>query len=201
MARLSSHPPGTIYDADDNPIGVKSVVIESKGANLKSPKNRNRSKVYIYPSARDIREYEDSFKIQAIEYIVPGDGDGTGASITGDISAMKTALPYDKRKLAELESIFPGYSKLSREDRLKLHAENNLPANNKDVAKQLKLEVQNEDRTEIFEKRGFATKSKFFIELPIPQQVSDTSSVSWGDDTINIFEMAGLSIGKNIIEG
>ena len=201
MARLSSHPPGTIYDADDNPIGVKSVVIESKGANLKSPKNRNRSKVYIYPSARDIREYEDSFKIQAIEYIVPGEGDGTGASITGDISAMKTALPYDKRKLAELESIFPGYSKLSREDRLKLHAENDLPANNKDVAKQLKLEVQNEDRTEIFEKRGFATKSKFFIELPIPQQVSDTSSVSWGDDTINIFEMAGLALGKNIIEG
>ena len=97
MARLSSHPPGTIYDANDNPIGVKSTVIESKGANLKSPKNRNRSKVYIYPSARDIREYEDSFKIQAIEYLVPGDGDGTGVSIKGDIDGMGNSLPYDKK--------------------------------------------------------------------------------------------------------
>ena len=72
------------YDKDGNPVGVSDVVIAEKGTNLKSSPKRKTSNVFIFPSARDIREYEDSFMIKAIEYVVPGEGDGLGASISGN---------------------------------------------------------------------------------------------------------------------
>ena len=43
-------------------------------------------------------------------------------------------------------------------------------------------------------------KTKYFIELPIPQDLNDSSSVTWGEDTLNMFELAGLAIGKSAID-
>ena len=40
---------------------------------------------------------------------------------------------------------------------------------------------------------------QYYIELPIPQDINDTQSVTWGEDTINMFELAGLSIAKQFI--
>ncbi len=34
---------------------------------------------------------------------------------------------------------------------------------------------------------------QYYVELPIPQQISDTNSVTWGADTINMFELAGVT--------
>jgi len=39
-----------------------------------------------------------------------------------------------------------------------------------------------------------------YIILPIPQNISDTSSVSWGEDTLNPFEAAGLGLGNAVQE-
>jgi hypothetical protein len=35
-----------------------------------------------------------------------------------------------------------------------------------------------------------------YIILPIPQNISDTNSVTWGEDSINAFEAAGLGLGN-----
>ena len=43
-------------------------------------------------------------------------------------------------------------------------------------------------------------KTKYFIELPIPQDLNDSTSVTWGEDTLNMFELAGLAIGKSVID-
>ena len=40
---------------------------------------------------------------------------------------------------------------------------------------------------------------QYYIELPIPQDINDTQSVTGGEDTINMFELAGLSIAKQFI--
>ena len=44
-------------------------------------------------------------------------------------------------------------------------------------------------------------KTKYFIDLPIPQDVNDSNSVTWGEDTLNMFELAGLAIGKSVMSG
>ena len=35
-------------------------------------------------------------------------------------------------------------------------------------------------------------KHHYYVELPIPQDVNDTNTVTWGDDTLNVFQLAGL---------
>jgi len=34
---------------------------------------------------------------------------------------------------------------------------------------------------------------KYYVELPIPQEVSDSNTVSWGEDKMNIFQLAGIT--------
>ena len=34
---------------------------------------------------------------------------------------------------------------------------------------------------------------KYYIELPIPQEVSDSNTVTWGEDKMNIFQLAGIT--------
>ena len=46
---------------------------------------------------------------------------------------------------------------------------------------------------------GFQEKINYFIELPIPQQISDSNSVTWGEDTMNIMELAGMAAAGNIV--
>ena len=40
------------------------------------------------------------------------------------------------------------------------------------------------------------TKTKYYIELPIPQEVNDSNSVTWGEDRMNAIELATLSIAQ-----
>ena len=40
----------------------------------------------------------------------------------------------------------------------------------------------------------------YTVELPIPQDINDSTSVTWGEDTLNMFQLAGLAIGKQFIE-
>ena len=42
--------------------------------------------------------------------------------------------------------------------------------------------------------------TKFFIELPIPQEINDSQSVTWGDDRVNAVELAGVALASRIIE-
>ena len=42
--------------------------------------------------------------------------------------------------------------------------------------------------------------TKYYIELPIPQEVNDSNSVTWGEDSLNIFQLAGLAAAQNLIK-
>lgn len=39
----------------------------------------------------------------------------------------------------------------------------------------------------------------YYVELPIPQDINDTQSVTWGEDTINMFELAGLAVARQFV--
>ena len=44
-------------------------------------------------------------------------------------------------------------------------------------------------------------KTKYYIELPIPQEVNDSNSVTWGEDRVNAIELATLSLAQKAMEG
>ena len=44
------------------------------------------------------------------------------------------------------------------------------------------------------------TKRIYDIELPIPQDINDSNTVTWGDDNMNIFQLAGLSAANMVME-
>ena len=42
-------------------------------------------------------------------------------------------------------------------------------------------------------------RTKFYVELPIPQELNDANSVTWGEDSLNIFQLAGLAAANNVM--
>ena len=42
---------------------------------------------------------------------------------------------------------------------------------------------------------------KYLIELPIPQDLTDSNSITWGDDRVNAVELAGLAVAQNAMAG
>ena len=47
---------------------------------------------------------------------------------------------------------------------------------------------------------GFQEKIKYYIELPIPQQITDSTSVTWGEDSMNIMQAAAAGLASGIVE-
>ena len=42
---------------------------------------------------------------------------------------------------------------------------------------------------------------KYYVELPAPQEINDSNSVSWGDDKLNALQLAGLTVAQKAIAG
>ena len=43
-------------------------------------------------------------------------------------------------------------------------------------------------------------KHLYYIELPIPQDINDANTVTWGDDTMNIFQLAGIQATNSVMK-
>ena len=39
----------------------------------------------------------------------------------------------------------------------------------------------------------------YYVELPIPQDVNDSNTVTWGDDSLNILQLAGLAVAQKAL--
>ena len=46
---------------------------------------------------------------------------------------------------------------------------------------------------------GMSSLLKYMIELPIPQELTDSNSVTWGEDRINALEMAALEVAQGVM--
>ena len=45
------------------------------------------------------------------------------------------------------------------------------------------------------------SRTKYMIELPIPQDISDSNSVTWGEDRMNVLELAALNVAQTAMAG
>ena len=44
------------------------------------------------------------------------------------------------------------------------------------------------------------TSHLYYIELPIPQDVNDSNTVTWGDNSLNIFQLAGITAAQELLK-
>ena len=154
---------------------------DNKKDNGTGAKNRKLGKgagtVFAYPLGRDTRDTEDSILIKAIEYVPPKSGAGLGLDIV-DGDGKKVEITNENFKNKD------GTSK-SGDDAPILKLRNN------SMTDRLRNGFANDT--------AFKEAIKYYVHLPIPANVNDTSACQWGADTLNFFELAGLGIGQAVV--
>ena len=170
--------------------GVKLIqgTTKKKGSETLRGKPHQFQDAYMsYPVARTMQEKTgDTLRIKCVEYVAPDEADG--------VFGLHLENP--------LIDVDRGGKRPSRE------------ANTPKLLKELKAAgIKNPKTGKFFEKPGFRaeftdantriknnTTTKYNIELPMPQELNDSNSVTWGDDKINALELAGASIAGDLIE-
>ena len=157
-------------------MGSTETVGESNQSTTQSKPVRKSPFYLSYPVKRNAAEETgDTLLIKCIEYTPPKPGEGMG--LTADINY------YDKSEGFKGNGISIAGKEGGR-------------GQTGSVATGLKFKF-NEANTRM---RKTADKNtKYYIELPIPQEVNDANSVTWGEDSLNIFQLAGLAAAQRIM--
>ena len=145
------------------------------GKTRKGNANRNKARGHrtamVYPVAQGPREETgDRLLIKCFEY-KPAK---TGFEFTKTVDAIKT------------EGDLSIVTNITKDD-----AGNDVKT----------VDIEGANSASIVNEAGGANKQKpnFYISLPIPQEVNDSNAITWGDDSLNIFQLAGLSIASGAI--
>ena len=145
------------------------------GKTRKGNANRNKARGHrtamVYPVAQGPREETgDRLLIKCFEY----EPAKTGFEFTKTVDAIKT------------EGDLSVVTNITKDD-----AGNDVKT----------VDIEGANSASIVNEAGGANKQKpnFYISLPIPQEVNDSNAITWGDDSLNIFQLAGLSIASGAI--
>ena len=135
-------------------------------------KNSGKDKYLSYPVARSADEKTgDTLRIKCVEYIPPQDGSGFGVTVSG---VFKENIDTQEVSLA------------SKTDKANLGYTDGISIDT--------------DFTDANSRISQNTKTKYYIELPNPQEVNDSNSVTWGEDRMNAIEIATLSVAQRAMQ-
>ena len=135
-------------------------------------KNSGKDKYLSYPVARSADEKTgDTLRIKCVEYIPPQDGSGFGVTVSG-VFKENTATG-DVSLASKTDKANLGYT-----DGISIDT----------------------DFTDANSRISQNTKTKYYIELPIPQEINDSNSVTWGEDRMNAIEIATLSVAQRAMQ-
>ena len=130
-------------------------------------------KVYSYPEKQGPSQITgDRFLIKCLEFEPPDDGTGLGLEI-------KNAFKKDN-ETGKLSVITGAERKANNIEKIEL----NIKPSNATMrmgADQRRL-------------------TKYMIELPIPQELNDSNSVTWGEDKMNALELAALTVAQEAMK-
>ena len=146
-------------------------------ANQKNVSSSHDSSIYLsYPVARNNSEKTgDTLRIKCVEYLPPESGAGLGVTVKG---AFFTTDGGQNREVV---------TSAMRKD-----------PNSKFYKTKPEIKMQLEDANSRISRMQ---KTKYYIELPIPQEVNDSNSVTWGEDKVNALELAALSVASSAMSG
>ena len=130
-----------------------------------TPRRQNFKMRLGYPLARGPGEKTgDTLLIKCIEYMAPEGGvGGLGLSYKEEKSLVTQTGKYKGKTRNPGELVTTGYSQVA----MNVTDANSRMSRNQNI--------------------------KYYVELPIPQEVSDSNTVSWGEDKMNIFQLAGIT--------
>ena len=157
------------YKSTGGPNGNKFIgdnnTTGGTGAKDTTPRRQNFKMRLCYPLARGPGEKTgDTLLIKCIEYMAPEGGvGGLGLSYKEEVSLVTQTGKYRGKTRNPGEYVTTGYS---------------------DVAMNV---------TDANSRMSRSQNIKYYVELPIPQEVSDSNTVSWGEDKMNIFQLAGIT--------
>ena len=135
-------------------------------------KNSGKDKYLSYPIARSADEKTgDTLRIKCVEYVPPTEDAGFGITVGG---VFKENIDTGDLTIAtEDDQKALGYT-----DGVTIKA----------------------DFTDANSRISQNTKTKYYIELPIPQAVIDSNSVTWGEDRMNALEIATLTVAQQAMK-
>jgi len=155
-------------------------------------KNRKApAKNFSYPEKRSAAESEDTLLIKAIEYVPPVDRIGKG-NRGGDVNEHVTNAANDSSNYSGGNYAYGQRNVTIVDGKEKVTWD--LGFRNAGGMDRRIREGYNSDPA------GFQEKIKYYIELPIPQQINDSTSVTWGEDTMNIMQAAAAGMASGIVE-
>ena len=167
--------------------GARRRIANKIVGNSKFVKSSKRSKggatdKYLsYPIARTSDEKTgDTLRIKCVEYIPPQDT-GFGIDIVG---VYKTDQKGNVSKIDDNNMIKNADGKEVSEREYFNLSEPGIETNFTDANSRINQNL----------------KTKYYIELPIPQEVNDSNSVTWGEDRMNAIEIATLSLAQQAME-
>ena len=193
------------YASQEYQTAAKTAIKENKklpvyggpqgGTDKKKKQNafvRPPAKLYTYPIPQGPSERTgDRLLIKCLEYEPPKSTnmqvDVLNAFMTEEGSDKRTFIGMDERKAIANGSL---KGLLDQRD----PTGNTLM--NKDTPMEIRFgSVDGNSRMSA----GMSSLLKYMIELPIPQELSDSNSVTWGEDRINALEMAALEVAQGVM--
>ena len=183
---------GNFLDSSGQEIDIGATAVSGETIKISGGKDAKKTKkprpasfgkgAYMsYPIARTMQETTgDTLRIKCIQYTPPSKGQSNfsvkGKDLLVDLTLSDGTVLKDQVNTAKV--------------RKRAEAEAGI------VIPKPKLGAQFTDANT----RMRGTKSKYNIELPMPQEVNDSNNVGWGDDKMNAIQLAGLSIASKFME-
>ena len=145
--------------------------------NQKNVDSSHDSSIYLsYPVARNNSEKTgDTLRIKCVEYLPPESGAGLGVTVKG---AFFTRDGGQSRELVT--------NAMRKDEKSKFYK----------TKPSIKMNLEDANS-----RISRMQKTKYYIELPIPQEVNDSNSVTWGEDKVNALELAALSVASSAMGG
>ena len=174
-------PPSTTSVQDNKPVYNKKFA-RSQSANA-GMNNRMSYPIKDSPSERT----GDRLLIRCLQFEPPKDGAGLSVTLT---NAYKT--DGNNRSVISMRD-----RQRIKEGTLEVIGQDNKPMSGNEP---IGVRVNNTDANTRLGS-GMKQRTKFYIELPIPQDLTDSNSVTWGEDRVNALELAALNVAQGAMKG
>ena len=167
--------------------GIKLIQGSSKKKKAQSLNFKNQSGIAAYmsyPVARTMQEKTgDTLRSKCVEYIPMDEGGPDDGFMGMKIKNSFITANYGNGREEILSN--------TKQNRDKVY---------KDTGQKIEKPEFNASFTDANTRMKNNVKSKYNIELPIPQELNDSNQVTWGDDRVNAIELAGLAIAQKFME-
>ena len=155
-------------------IGEKNTTGGTGAKSGTTPRRQNFKMRLGYPLARGSGERTgDTLLIKCLEYQAP-EGGVSGLGLSGiretGIVTAENGGTYKGKNVTNGQVVTTGY-------------------------RDVKMNV-----TDANARMSRNQKIKYYVELPIPQEVSDSNTVTWGEDQMNIFQLAGITAASRALD-